>query len=131
MTADERDQVLDGQQFDDENDVENAWEDETEVAEDDIDEVMDAAAAGGEDPAGQLRELVVWLVDQLMDEPEHVTVETIERGSVIQVQVRLPEEDLGKIIGRGGRIAKAMRTALMIAGSRHNVRVSLDIEGRD
>lgn len=101
------------------------------IPEDDIDQVMDDAAANGDAPAEQLRALVSWLVGELMDEPENVSVEAVERGSSVQIQVRLPEEDLGKIIGRGGRIAKSIRTALMIAGSRHNLRVSLDIESND
>lgn len=128
MTADERDPQVDDASVDD---FENAWEDERAVPEEDIDRVMDEAAAEGDDPVEQLRGLVVWLVEQLMDDPSSVSVEAVERGSAVQVQVRLPESDLGKIIGRGGRIAKAMRTALMIAGSRHHLRVSLDIEGQD
>lgn len=101
------------------------------IDEREIDQVMDDAAAAGSDPVGQLRELVVWLVEELVDDAEAVSVEAVERGSSVQIQVRLPEADLGKVIGRGGRIAKAMRTALSIAGSRHHLRVSLDIEGQD
>lgn len=96
----------------------------------DVDSAVAAAGEAGGSPADQLRELVRWLVDQLVDEPEHVTVDAVERGSTVQVQVRLPEDDLGKVIGRGGRIAKSIRTALMIVGSRHHLRVSLDIEGQ-
>ncbi|MBA2247111.1 MAG: KH domain-containing protein [Chloroflexia bacterium] len=75
-----------------------------------------------------LRELVVYLIENLVEDPEQVSVIADQRGSVVQVQVRLPEAELGRVIGRGGRIAKAIRTALMIAGSRHHLRVSLDIE---
>jgi predicted RNA-binding protein YlqC (UPF0109 family) len=75
-----------------------------------------------------LRELVVFLVGNLVDDPEQVSVVAEQRGSLVQIQVQLPESELGKVIGRGGRIAKAIRTALMIAGSRHHLRVSLDIE---
>lgn len=75
-----------------------------------------------------LRELVVYLIENLVEDPEQVSVVADQRGSVVQVQVRLPEAELGRVIGRGGRIAKAIRTALMIAGSRHHLRVSLDIE---
>ena len=75
-----------------------------------------------------LRELVVFLVGNLVDDPEQVSVVADQRGSLVHIQVQLPETELGKVIGRGGRIAKAMRTALMIAGSRHHLRVSLDIE---
>jgi predicted RNA-binding protein YlqC (UPF0109 family) len=128
MTADERDpSVTEGAV----EDIDEAFADDRQVSEDDVDQVMDAAAANGADPVEQLRGLVVWLVDQLMDEPETVSIEAVERGSAVQIQVRLPEADLGKIIGRGGRIAKSIRTALMIAGSRHHLRVSLDIEGQD
>lgn len=128
MTADERDpNVTEGVV----EDIDEAFAEERQVSEDDVDQVMDAAAANGDNPIEQLRGLVVWLVNQLMDEPETVSVEAVERGSTIQIQIRLPEADLGKIIGRGGRIAKSIRTALMIAGSRHHLRVSLDIEGQE
>jgi uncharacterized protein len=96
----------------------------------DLDDAVSAADDSGEAPVDQLRGLVAWIVDQLVDEPENVVVDAVERGSSVQIQVRLPEEDLGKVIGRGGRIAKSMRTALMIVGSRHHLRVSLDIEGQ-
>ena len=75
-----------------------------------------------------LRELVVFLVENLTDASEQAEVVADQRGSLVQIQVRVPESELGKVIGRGGRIAKAIRTALMIAGSRHHLRVSLDIE---
>lgn len=79
----------------------------------------------------QLRGLVEWIVVQLVDDAGEAEVTADQRGSSVRVQVRLPEEDLGKVIGRGGRIAKSIRSILMIVGSREHVRVSLDIEGRD
>ena len=127
MSVDERNQHVpqeDVEEFDD------TYGDEADL-EDVIDQVMDEGAAAGDSPAEQLRSLVVWLIDQLVDDPSSVTVEAIERGASVQIQVRLPESDLGKLIGRGGRIAKSIRTALMIAGSRHHIRVSLDIEGQE
>lgn len=124
MTVDERDdRSVNG-------DVEHDEPDEA-FSETAIEQVMDDAAADGDGPVDQLRGLVVWLVDQLVDEPESVDVIADQRGSSVHIQVRLPEEHLGKMIGRGGRIAKSIRTALMIAGSRHHLRVSLDIEGRE
>ena len=49
-------------------------------------------------------------------------------GAVTDSISRIVANELGKVIGRGGRIAKAIRTALTVAGSRHHLRVSLDIE---
>lgn len=80
------------------------------------------------DAVDSLRELVVFLVDNLIDNPEDAEVVADQRGALVHIQIRLPEAELGKLIGRGGRIAKSIRTALMIAGSRHHLRVSLDIE---
>lgn len=110
---------------------------EEDLPDDDGDEdelVRDAVASAtstGAPPVDQIRELVSWLIEQLVDEPGNVNIEVVGRGSSVQVQVRLPEADLGKVIGRGGRIAKSIRTALMIVGSRHHMRVSLDIEGHE
>lgn len=80
--------------------------------------------------AESLRGLIVYLVENLVDDPTVVDIDVDQQGAVVQITVHVPQDDLGKVIGRGGRIAKAMRTALMIAGSRHHVRVSLDIEGK-
>ena len=92
---------------------------------------------GGEEPddfapttdaAAHLRSLVAYLAANLVDDPDTVEVDARQRGGSVFISLRVPEEELGKVIGRGGRIARAMRTALMIAGSRNNVRASLDIE---
>lgn len=72
--------------------------------------------------------LVTYLASELVDHADEVVVTADRRGHHIAIRLELPEEDLGQVIGRGGRIARSLRTALMIAGSRHDVRVSLDIE---
>ena len=88
----------------------------------------DALYAPSTDAAERLRGLVTYLATNLVDDPDRVAVEAHQRGGSVFISLRVPEEELGKVIGRGGRIARAMRTALMIAGSRNNVRASLDIE---
>lgn len=103
---------------------------------DDLNEFGPDASAEGEEPrAGafdeateSLRELVIYLVNNLVDEPETVEIDVTRRGPSVHIQLRLPEGELGKVIGRGGRIAKAIRAVLLIAGSKHHLRVSLDIE---
>lgn len=81
------------------------------------------------DPVERLSGLVTYLASNLVDEPDSVGVTAEQRGQSVHLSLRVPEAELGKVIGRQGRIARAMRTALMIAGSRHNVRATLDIEG--
>jgi predicted RNA-binding protein YlqC (UPF0109 family) len=80
------------------------------------------------DAAERLRGLATYLATNLVADPDTVEVEARQRGGSVFISLRVPEEELGKVIGRGGRIARAMRTALMITGSRSNVRASLDIE---
>lgn len=96
--------------------------------------IVDAADGFVDDdsgsPAESLRGLIAHLIENLVDDPSAVEIDVQQHGTVVQLIVHVPEEDLGKVIGRGGRIAKAMRTALMIAAARHHVRVSLDIEGK-
>jgi predicted RNA-binding protein YlqC (UPF0109 family) len=107
-------------EYDDDYEEENEGE-----AEDGVDDTLYAPTT---DAAERLRGLVTYLAANLVDDPERVEVEARQRGGSVFISLRVPEEELGKVIGRGGRIARAMRTALMIAGSRNNVRASLDIE---
>ncbi len=97
----------------------------------DTEEALAQFDEGETDASEQLRGMVEWIVFQLVDDSSQVSVTADQRGSTVRVQVRLPEEDLGKVIGRGGRIAKSIRSILMIVGSREHLRVSLDIEGRE
>lgn len=96
--------------------------------------IADAAGGFADDesgsPAESLRGLISYLIENLVDDPSAVEINAEQHGAVVQLTVHVPEEELGKVIGRGGRIAKAMRSALMIAATRHHVRVSLDIEGK-
>jgi predicted RNA-binding protein YlqC (UPF0109 family) len=104
--------------------AENGYDpyDDEEVDDDPYD---DAPAT---DAAEQLRSLVVYLATNLVDDPDSVEAEARQRGGSVFISLRVPEDELGKVIGRGGRIARAMRTALMISGSRNGIRASLDIE---
>jgi predicted RNA-binding protein YlqC (UPF0109 family) len=108
------------EEYDDDYEEENEGEAEYEE--------NDALYALVTDAAERLRGLVTYLATNLVDDPEGVEVDARQRGGSVFISLRVPEEELGKVIGRGGRIARAMRTALMIAGSRNNVRASLDIE---
>ncbi len=74
-----------------------------------------------------MRELVVWLAQQLVDDKAAVKVESIERDRSTVLELTVAEDDLGRVIGRGGRTAKAIRTVLDIAARRQGRRAVLDI----
>jgi uncharacterized protein len=74
-----------------------------------------------------LRDLVLWLARELVEDREAVRVEAIERDRSTVLELSVAEADLGRVIGRGGKTAKALRTLLDLAGRREGRRVVLDI----
>jgi predicted RNA-binding protein YlqC (UPF0109 family) len=74
-----------------------------------------------------MRELVVWLAQQLVEDKGAVKVETIERDRATVFELTVAEGDLGRMIGRGGRTAKAFRTVIDIAARRQGRRAVIDI----
>ena len=74
-----------------------------------------------------MRDLVVWLTKQLVLDKEAVRVEAIERDRSTVFELTVAEDDLGRVIGRGGRTAKALRTVLDAAARREGRRAVLDI----
>ena len=75
-----------------------------------------------------MRELLEELARRLVDRPEQVSVEQFEEddGTVV-LEISVAEDDYGKIIGRGGRTANALRTVVKAAAVRENRRVLIDI----
>ena len=74
-----------------------------------------------------MRELVEFLVRALVEKPEEVEVEEFEEDGDLVLEVSVADDDLGRVIGRGGRIANAIRTVARAAGSREDRRVIVDI----
>ena len=74
-----------------------------------------------------MRELVEFLVRSLVEKPDEVEVEEFEEDGDLILEVTVAEDDLGRVIGRGGRIANAIRTVARAAGSRGDRRVVVDI----
>lgn len=77
----------------------------------------------------ELEGLVKFMAENMVEDPEEVQVESHQRGRIVTVTLTVPQHDMGKVIGRQGRIARAMRTLLTIAASRQGYRASLDING--
>lgn len=75
----------------------------------------------------ELCDLIEYVTTRLVENIDDVEVIGDRRGPMVRVQVNVHEEDMGRIIGREGRIARSMRTLLMIAASRRGLRSSLDI----
>jgi uncharacterized protein len=74
-----------------------------------------------------VRDLVLWLARELVEDREAVKVDAIERDRSTVFELSVAEDDLGRVIGRGGKTAKALRAVLDLAARREGRRVVLDI----
>ena len=72
-------------------------------------------------------EIVEYLARRLVDEPDAVRVEEVERDGAIVLQLYVAKDDVGKVIGRQGRIARALRTVVRASAARRDQRVLLEI----
>ncbi len=75
-----------------------------------------------------MEELVRYMASALVDHPDQVQVARRDEDEAIVLTLRVAPEDMGKVIGKQGRIAKAMRAVLRSASSKEGRRVILDID---
>jgi predicted RNA-binding protein YlqC (UPF0109 family) len=73
------------------------------------------------------KELVEYIAKSLVDDPSGVTVNIIEGEKSTILELKVADSDIGKVIGKHGRIAKAMRTILSAAATKKEKRVVLEI----
>lgn len=74
-----------------------------------------------------MRELVLFISRSLVDHPEQVEVFEVENERGLVLQVKVAPEDVGKVIGKQGRIAKAIRSIVKAASSQETRRIMVDI----
>ena len=74
-----------------------------------------------------MKELVEVLAKALVDHPDEVVVTETEKDNATIVELRVSSEDMGKVIGKQGRIAKAIRSVVKAASSKDNKRVDVEI----
>ncbi|NTW04719.1 MAG: KH domain-containing protein [Peptococcaceae bacterium] len=74
-----------------------------------------------------MKNLVELLAKSLVDSPEKVDVQMIEKEKSCVIELRVSPEDMGKVIGRQGRIARAIRTMVKAASTKSNKKVVVDI----
>jgi predicted RNA-binding protein YlqC (UPF0109 family) len=75
-----------------------------------------------------VKELIEYIARNLVDDPEQVEVTQNRRGPEIQFKLHVAKEDMGRVIGKQGRIANAIRTLVNVAAARSGKSVDLDIE---
>jgi len=107
-------------EFDDEDDVDLSMEDD-----EDVDEI---GAEGNRIVGGLPKGVLEYVARNIVDDPDGVFVETSERrAGEVELRLHVSPSDMGKVIGRRGRVAQALRQVVAAAGTREGVRASLDI----
>ncbi len=76
-----------------------------------------------------MADLLEYLARQLVDDADAVRVEQLDEDGTLILRLRVAPDDVGKVIGRGGRIARALRTVIRACAARERRRVLVEIEG--
>ena len=74
-----------------------------------------------------MKDLVEFMAKSLVDEPSKVQVREIRSGHAVVIELRVRPEDMGRIIGKSGRVANAMRAVLKVAAAKAGKRAVLEI----
>ena len=74
-----------------------------------------------------MKELLTYIAKNLVDDPESVSVTEVPKEDELVLELRVAPDDMGKVIGRQGRIAKEIRTLIKAYGLRENKKVTVDI----
>ena len=75
-----------------------------------------------------MKTLIEYIAKSIVDDPTQVQVdESLERGR-IRLQLTVADEDMGRVIGRSGRVANAMRSLLRVSAAKRGTKASLDIQ---
>jgi uncharacterized protein len=74
-----------------------------------------------------MKNLIEYIARSLVEHPDNVNVQEVRVGSRIRVELRVSKEDMGRVIGKNGRVANAIRTLLRVAAERSGQQVTLDI----
>lgn len=111
-SADDVNQADDGNDADDVNQADNNYNDDN---------------AGNRVSGGTPLAVVTYLVNSIASEPDSVVINTEERDGAVRFRIHVAPDDMGRVIGRRGRVAQAIRTLVAAAGARDGIQTNVDI----
>ena len=74
-----------------------------------------------------MKELVEFVARSLVDDPTEVLVTQTRQGSNVHLELKVAKDDMGRVIGKSGRIANSLRVLLRVAAAREGIQVTLDV----
>jgi uncharacterized protein len=75
-----------------------------------------------------MKDLIDYIARSLVDDPSQVEISQGRRGPQVILRLRVAKEDMGRVIGKSGRVANAMRVLLKVSAAQEGKRATLDIE---
>jgi len=74
-----------------------------------------------------MKELVEYIARSIVDRPEKVSVSQVDFGTTVNLELQVARPDMGRIIGRQGRVAQSIRTLVRVAAARNGKRAHLEV----
>jgi predicted RNA-binding protein YlqC (UPF0109 family) len=74
-----------------------------------------------------MKVLTEFIAKSLVDHPDEVTVDEIRHGNRVTLELSVAKDDMGRVIGKGGRVANAIRTLLRVAAEREGSQITLEV----
>jgi predicted RNA-binding protein YlqC (UPF0109 family) len=74
-----------------------------------------------------MKALTEYIAKSLVEHPDEVAVDEIRHGNRVTLELSVAKDDMGRVIGKGGRVANAIRTLLRVAAEREGNQVTLDV----
>ena len=74
-----------------------------------------------------MKDLIEYIANSLVDHPEEVQVKQSGGGSRVRIELSVAKDDMGRVIGKGGKVANSIRTLLRVAAEREGKQATLDV----
>ena len=74
-----------------------------------------------------MKALIEYIAKSLVENPDQVEVSETKTGTRVRLELHVAKEDMGRIIGKSGRVANSIRTLLRVAAERENLQATLDV----
>jgi predicted RNA-binding protein YlqC (UPF0109 family) len=109
------------------DDVDDVDDDIDDIDDEDIDDEVGAGNELGDEDGGTALAVLTYLARSLSNDPDSVVIDTEERRGGLRLNLHVAPDDMGRVIGRRGRTAQAIRTLVNVAGAKDGVQASVDI----
>jgi predicted RNA-binding protein YlqC (UPF0109 family) len=106
------------------NELDSEYEDEFDDEDDNAGNRIDS---GNGASGGTARAVLGYIVENIVDDPQSIVIDDEERRNGVMLRVHVAPDDLGRVIGRRGRVAQSIRAVVRAAGAKDGVETSVDI----